>query len=202
MVKTLKKHMNGECMEDLMPEGFVVINNQQIINHYNIFLNDFFEHPNQFIEAVSILELAQEPDTITIHLTSGGGNIDAVDGFLAAMEDCEAEISVKASGIVASAATLVLLTADSIQITPFTEVLIHSASFGSSGKSQDVYESVTFQHKQCEKLLRHYCRGFLTDDEFHDVICNKREMLLTADDFIERFQKRNEYLAKELDEQC
>ena len=68
------------------------------------------------------------------------------------------------------------------------------------GKSQDTKEYVDCTYKQTEKMLRHYYEGFLTEEEITRIIRERYEHLIDADEFVERFNKRNEIIHEKLKE--
>lgn len=157
---------------------------------YNVYLMNYLENPEELINIIELLDRATEDDLIVFHINSGGGNVNSLMSLLYAMQRCQAELHAVVSGIVASAATFVLLACDSFEMMDYTEVLCHSASFGSYGKSQDVVDQVKFTHDQMEGFMREYYRHLFTEEELDDIIRNKREFLLTTAEFYERYQKR------------
>ena len=172
------------------PKGYV----------FNIFINEILDSPEDFIEAVTALNMASSEDDVVIHLNSSGGSIDAVDTLLFEMSKCAGNIHIKASGTVASAATLILLAGHSFELSPYTNILFHSASFGTYGKSADVVEYSTFVKAQTERLMRDYYKDILSDDELHDVFENKKEFWMDSDDFCNRFEIANEKRKQEADQ--
>ena len=134
-----------------------------------------------------------------MHLNCDGGSHNVGDSLLFAMQNCKADIHVIATGRIASYATFVLLSAHSFELSPFATILCHSASFGYGGKAQDTKEYVDFTYKQTEKMLRHYYEGFLTEDEITRIIRERYEHLMDADEFVERFNKRNQVIHEKME---
>ena len=165
---------------------FVVISDPYAYKH-NIYLQNFLESPEEMIAILDVLNTSSEEDRITIHLNSGGGDLSSLDTLLHAMANCPAHIHVVASGVIASAATFVLLAADSYEMSAFTTLLFHTCTFGVYGQSQDNVEYTLFIHKENERLMREYYRHLFTEDEIDDIILNKRQKWLTAEEFCQRF---------------
>jgi ATP-dependent protease ClpP protease subunit len=186
--KLLKRHeiMEGPYAGSFINRAtlpFTVTAYQRSSTVYNIFIQDEIDSSEDFLDAITALNMADADDEVIIHLSSPGGSVDAVDTFLMEMASCKANIIVKATGTVASAATLILLSADESIVSNACNLLFHSASFGMSGKVQDVYEYTNFTKTQTEKLLREYYEGFFTESELHDIFVNKREFWMGAEEF-------------------
>lgn len=157
---------------------------------YNIFIHDSIDSAEDFLDAITILNMADEDDEVFIHLSSPGGSVDATDTFLMEMNRCKAKVTVKATGTVASAATLILLSADAIEMSPYCNILFHSASFGYGGKTQDVVEYANFTKAQTEAMLSSFYEHFFTPEELHDILVNKKEYWMNAEEFDRRYAHR------------
>lgn len=168
---------------------------------YNIFLQDVITSSEDFQSALTVLSVAGEDDDVNIFLSSPGGSIDAGMTLISEMRQCNAKIHVKASGTCASMAVFILLACDSFQLDSYTNLMIHSASFGHQGPVQDVVEYTRFVQKQTTKMFREFFEGFLTEEEILDVLINKKEMWMDAEEFCKRFEARQEYL-EALDEEA
>lgn len=167
---------------------------------FSIYLKSALEQPEEMVDVINALSNATEDDIVEIHINSGGGSLTSLDSLIFAMMRCPAHIHAIGSGIIASAATFPLLHADSFELSPNTQLLFHSMSFGDWGKSQDVLEYVNFAHDHGDKLMRETYRHLFSEEELDDIIKNKRERWLTSDEFMARFNKRNELIQKESEE--
>lgn len=186
-----KQRFGAELSEMSVP--FSVRATQEVSTHYIVDLWDVLENLSDVEELLFVLGVAKEEDRITLHLNSRGGSAHVGDAIMLAMNNCEAQIHVQASGIVASFATFILLNCDSFEISPFCEILCHSASFGAAGKMAETKQQADFSYQQCEKMLRYYYEGFLTEEEITRIIEQGYEMYLTSEEFCERFKKMVEY---------
>lgn len=169
------------------PKGYV----------FNIFIQEALESPEDFVEAVTALNMASPDDDVIVHLNCGGGDLSAVDTLLFEMSKCQGHIHIKASGTIASAATLILLAAHSYEMSPYTNILFHSASFCVGGKTQDVVGYAEFSKKQTEKLMRDYYEYVLSEEELHNIFVNKHEHWMDSEEFCARFEKAQD-IRKEL----
>jgi len=166
---------------------------------YVVNLWDCLETLSDIDEALMVLQLASEDDTVTLRLNMDGGSHSVGDALIQAMQSCKCEVHVIASGRIASYGTFILLSADSFEISEFATIMCHAASFGSFGKQGAVKEHVMFEHDQCVKMIKHYYKYFLTEAEITRLLEEGHDLWLTAEQFIERFQQRNKLLAAEQD---
>lgn len=196
-----KKQINKKFGMDISPNSqpFSVRATQQVSTHYICDVFDVLENLSDIEETLFVLGIAEEQDQVTIQLNCAGGKHTVGDALIMAMKNCAAPIHVVASGEIASYASFVLLQADSFEISPFADILCHSASFGYGGKMTETKEAIDFQYKQAEKMIRHYYHGFFTEEELKRIISGY-EHFMDADEFIERFEKRNELLMREMKE--
>jgi ATP-dependent protease ClpP protease subunit len=193
------KRLGAEINHNSLPYSVKAV--QRISTDYTVNIIDTIETMSDVEDVLFALGIAEEQDTVTINLNCNGGNVYVGDSIIHAMNNCKAPVRVIASGVVASFATFILLEASQFEISPFCEILCHSASFGSYGKMHDTKEHVDFSYKQCKRLLEHYYRHFLTEDEIEDMVVNKREIWMDADEFVTRYEKRNQAYLEEQSEE-
>lgn len=178
--------LGSELGKDITP--FVVLSSPYAYKH-NVYLQNYLESPEEMIAVLDVLNTASEDDQIIIHLNSGGGDTYSLDTLLYAMANCPAHKHVIASGQICSAATFILLAADTFEVSPFTVLLFHTCTFGAYGQSQDNLEFVQFIHQANERLMREYYKHLFSEEEIDDIIINKRQRWLTAEEFCTRYDK-------------
>lgn len=169
---------------------FSVRAQQRVCTDFDVKIWDVLESLTDIEEALYVLQIAEEYDTVTINLNCSGGCFYVGDALCMAMDECKAPIKVVATGRVASYATFILMSADEFEISPFCEILCHSASFGSSGKMADTKQHVEWTYEQCCKLINHYYEHFLTEEEISRIIDQKYEHYMSAEEFVVRFTRR------------
>ena len=172
-------------------EEFAITYHRNDSGVYNIYLYGVIESAQQFVGAVEALSGANESDVVVIHLSTDGGSLDATDTLLAAMEDTDAHVIVKATGSVNSAGTLLMLAADEFTLTANTSFLIHNGSCGSGGKYSDFIAHTEHTKKYFERVMRNAYKDFLTDDEIENVLKGV-DMWMDSDEWIRRHENRNE----------
>jgi len=189
------KRLGADINHNSLPYSVRVL--QKVSHKYSANIWDTLENLSDVEEALFAMEIAEEGDEVTLNLNCNGGSMYVGDALLMAMRNCKANVHVVATGIIASFATFILLNADSFEISPYIEILCHSASFGSVGKMQDTKEHVDFTFKQCKKFLHEEYKYFFSEDEINDMIENKREVYMDIDEFITRYEQRNKMYIQE-----
>lgn len=181
----------AELSTNSMP--FSVRATQEVSTKYIVDIWDELENLSDIEELLYVLGIAKEEDQVVIHLSCRGGDTSVGDAVMLAMNNCRADIHIEASGVIASFATFILLNCDSFEISPFAQILCHSAYYSSGGKMADMKQYSDFTYDQCEKMIRYYYEGFLTEEEIDRIITQKYEHWMTSEEFVKRFQKMVEY---------
>ncbi len=163
---------------------------ERVFNEFHVTVSDVLENAYDVEDVVLALYEATENDKVVMHLNCDGGSCYVGDALTHAMRNCKAEIHCIATGRVASYATFIIMEAHTFEMSPFTDVLCHSPSYGSVGKAQDVAEHVAYVNRQVKALVDHYYTDFLTPDEMYDMMANKREIYMTAQEFTDRLTTR------------
>lgn len=198
--KQIYKKFGADVSHTSVP--FSVRATQRVSTRYVVDCWDTLENLTDVEEALFAMSIAEEHDEVVLNLNCDGGSHYVGDAIIFAMMNCRAPVHVVASGRVASYGTFILLSASSFEISPFTDILCHSASFGWGGKMQDTKEAVEFQYSQAEKMIRYYYKHFMTEEEINRLIHDKYEHFMTVDEFIERFERRNELMNAEMENSC
>lgn len=158
--------------------------------HVNLF--DSIQSPDQFTFALQALEAADEENGVIIHLQCCGGHLGATDAFIHAMRKSKGHVHVIATGLVASAATMILLEADSFELSEGFYALLHNGSTGSVGNLNEYLAQTEFDKHFLPRLFRSAYEGFLSNEEI-DNLLKGQDIWLDAKGWLERFNARNEY---------
>ena len=171
----------------------------QVHNDDKIFLYGPIESAFDFVEAIETLSKCEQGDTVTIYLCSPGGCVSSVDALLHAIKSAQDKgvtVHCSASGLCASASTFILLECTSFELSDGFHALIHNGSLGDGGSYNQFRASTNFYLKYMEERLREVYKHFLTDDELQEVL-DGRDIWLSPQDWIERYQLRNEVYLQE-----
>jgi ATP-dependent protease ClpP protease subunit len=167
---------------------------------YVIDINAVIEDVSQFATAIQVLGLAKEDDEVEIHLQCPGGNIDASGAFLHALRKCQAPIHIVASGGVHSAATHILLDADSFELAENFNSLIHNGSSVAGGNINEYHAKSDFDKTFIYKTYESIYEGFLSPSEFKDMMRGDN-IWLDASQWHDRAMKRSEYFRAKFEKQ-
>lgn len=127
-----------------------------------------FTEPASFRDRIQVIESAKAGETIIIRVNSAGGHTMSAQAFYAALLKTKART--KAVIINAySSGSIVTMSCDEIELTPFCSMMIHNASGGTGGKLGDMAGYATFKNDFFAEWYAQLYAGFLTDEELKDV---------------------------------
>jgi ATP-dependent protease ClpP protease subunit len=158
---------------------------------HEVFLDSEIEEPGKYRELISLLVNASENDKIHIFINSNGGNLDSAGAIISGILASQAEVTAFLMGACHSAASLIAMYCHAVHVFDTAYIMIHTASFGSSGNTPTVKAHTDFTVKQCEKLLLDAYEGFLTKAEIEKVL-NGIELWFNAEEIKPRLRKRME----------
>ena len=164
---------------------------------YVIHLNRCIENVSQFEYAIQAMNMAGEDDEVEIRLQSPGGSLDAADAFIHAMNGCKAHIHIVATGNCSSAASAILLNAQSFELSDGFSSLIHCGSLGTGGAFNEFAASTNFLSKFMPAWMSRTYMGFLSEQEITDLV-KGQDIWLSAEDWIDRHNARNDWIAAQM----
>jgi len=91
------------------------------------------------------------------------------------------------SGSVASAATMLSLSCDKLEVADHTSFMIHSSSGGISGKTHETKAYMEFSDKNTRGIFKDVYKGFLTDKEINQVLDGK-DMWMGKEEVLNRWE--------------
>lgn len=169
---------------------------------YEADLHGYIENPSQFSQIISAMNSMDEDDLFILNIQSGGGSLDVADSLIHAIRKCSGSIHAVCTGNVSSAATFILLESDSFELSEGFNAVCHSGSLGSGGTYSEYRQQTAFYNKFMENTLRRMYVGMFTPEEL-DAMLDGRDFILDAQEWAERYEKRNEYFQSlQDDEPC
>ena len=154
---------------------------------YDIILDENIREPSYYRQALHTLRTVNENDVVQIFLNNSGGQLDTAICFRNSIQECRAPVFAILEGDTHSAAGMIALSCDDVIAKPYCAMMVHNASFGSAGTSQNIVDHVSFISKQTERLVREVYKDFLTTSEIDEVVKN-REIWLTDEEIKERWE--------------
>jgi len=162
-------------------------------------IDTYFKSPSYYRHVVSRIVNTSENDVIEFEIHSGGGQYNGLSALLSALLRTEATSVAYLNGECHSAASMLALSCDSVQVSPFCTMLCHFASFGHAGKGSDVMSAVNHTYNNSVEIFREVYRGFLTEDELDKCIDGK-EYWFDAEEIMQRLQAREDMINSVEDE--
>jgi ATP-dependent Clp protease protease subunit len=156
--------------------------------------------PEAYTDWFETMRSATENDIIKIHINSTGGNLNTTIQLIRAMAECKGTIVASVEGECISAATMILMNTDMIEISDYSIFMFHNYSGGAIGKGGEIYDKVTFEKPWIESIMRDCYTGFLTDEEIERMLDGK-DFWMTGDEVLERVQRKAELMKAEEEEQ-
>ena len=162
---------------------------ESVYRTHEVFIDSEIEEPSKYRELISVLINAGPDDKVHLFINSNGGHLDTAGAIISGILSSQAEVTAFLMGATHSAASLISMYCHAVHVYDTAYMMIHTASFGSSGNTPTVKAHTDFTIKQCEKLMKDAYEGFLTEDELKKVL-NGIELWYNAEEIKPRLKKR------------
>ncbi len=163
----------------------------------HFYLSGEIGDPEEYTDWFHIIRTAGEEDLITIHINSGGGDLSTAIQFMRALKESSAIIVTSAEGYCMSAATLIFLCGDNVEISEHSMFMFHNYSGGIMGKGGEMYDSIAHEKRWSESLWRAEYKDFLTEPEIESMLAGK-DIWMDGDEVLRRLNKKSKALQKEI----
>ena len=144
-----------------------------VANVFDFYLTGNITEAKDYQDWNQILRTATENDGIVIHINSNGGEIFTAIQLIRAMADSNATICASVEGMCMSAATLIFLCADVVEVSEHSHFMFHTYSSGNWGKGSDQLANVMADDKWARHLFNQVYKGFLKPTEIKEMIDGK-----------------------------
>ncbi len=149
---------------------------------YTIQLTGVIEKTSQFLEVFDVLGNANQGDEVRIVIDTPGGNVFATQLLVDYMTRCRATVTTVASGLVASAGTIVWFYGNKREVGPWAKFMYHGTSHGAMGRSSEIKEEATELVKFMENWLKDMvAAGVLSTEEFEKITSCKQDTYITGE---------------------
>jgi ATP-dependent protease ClpP protease subunit len=191
----MSKANNDEEILMMMPEqkGLIRTISQQMNTHL-VFLDEDITSPGNYRDVIHCLATCGENDNVNILINSSGGRTDSAWAIIEAMKGCRGDVAVTVLGAAYSAASMIACMADECYFAESSEMMLHTAHYGSINTVPNVKNQVDFTTRQINKLLDMCYTGFLTAKELAELK-NGKEMWFDAEEAGKRMTRRYKYLS-------
>lgn len=153
-------------------------------NEYEVY--EFFG-----LEAVSAKSITDQfpediNEDITLEVNSNGGLVTVGSEIYTALKNYKGYVTVEVTGMAASAASVAIMGADTVKMSPTAQIMIHKALFGYvSGNSDDLEKAVNALKSSDQAIVNAYVsKTGLSEEEIFDLM--KNETFMSANAAIEK----------------
>jgi ATP-dependent Clp protease protease subunit len=156
---------------------------------YNCYISGDISEPCEYDELCYVLDNAEETTNVVLHINTSGGYIDSALKIIASLSRCQATVTARLTGTVASAGTIIALSCDKLQAEQYMQFMVHNYSTGTQGKGHEIMDYVNFNDKNLRDTFTAIYAGFLTEDEITDIIRGK-DLWLSAEEVQQRWETK------------
>ncbi len=161
--------------------------NKSIGNVSDYYLSGYLHKPEDYIEWFDHIRNAAPTDVIVLHINCFGGDLYTAIQFIRVMNECEGTIVASIEGACMSAATMIFLQADEVEISKHSAFMFHNYSGGTIGKGGEMIDQLTYERSWSENLLKDVYADFLTQKEIESML-NGKDLWMNSDEVLHRMQ--------------
>lgn len=162
-------------MAKLEVKGTIISNNQKWI--YDLFEMDSTS-PKDIL-------LPENNEPLEVVINSGGGDVYAGSEIYTALRDYRGDVTVKVVGIAASAASVIAMAGDTIEISPTAQIMIHNVLSGASGDHRALAHEAEVLKNYNNSIANAYLdKTGIEKDELLELM--NHETWLTAEQAVEK----------------
>ena len=143
------------------------------------------------LEAVSAKSITDQfpediNEDITLEVNSNGGLVTVGSEIYTALKNYEGHVTVEVTGMAASAASVAIMGADTVKMSPTAQIMIHKALLTrASGNSDDLEKAVNALKSSDQSIINAYVsKTGLSKDEIFEMM--KNETFMSANEAIEK----------------
>lgn len=198
----MKRKMNEDFnLEMFQPNEQLTYSVSSITNNkYEFNIDEEIKEPSYYRNLIEVLNNATEQDLVVLNINSGGGMLDSAISIIDALRNTRASTLAWISGSAYSAAGLIALSCQNVEVGEFATLMAHNSQYGLGGYTTDIKDRAVFEHKMTSKIMQSVYRHFLTSDEIESVLMNKT-IWMDADEIIERLAVMQEKFKEEFEEE-
>ena len=101
-------------------------------------------------------ELEQYSGDVTVFINSPGGDCFAASEIYTALREHKGRITVKINGIAASAASVIAMAGDMVEMSPTSMLMVHNPSMMLYGEASELEQGIEFLNEVKESIINAY----------------------------------------------
>lgn len=125
-----------------------------------LFLNGVIAEESWYDDEVTpklfTTELSQYTGDITVFINSPGGDCFAASEIYTALKEHKGKVTVKINGIAASAASVIAMSGDMVEMSPTSMLMIHNPSMLLYGEASELEQGIDFLNEVKESIINAY----------------------------------------------
>lgn len=198
----MKRKMNEDFnLEMFQPNEQLSYSVSSITNNkYEFNIDEEIKEPSYYRNLIEVLNNATEQDLVVLNINSGGGMLDSAISIIDALRNTRANTLAWISGSAYSAAGLIALSCQNVEVGEFASLMVHNSQYGLGGYTTDIKDRAVFEHKMISRIMHSVYKYFLSVDEVEAVLSNKT-IWMDSDEIVERFTKMQEKLQEEFEQE-
>jgi len=130
------------------------------VNESELYLTEYIAEESWFMDDVTPekfkAELSQCSGDLTVYINSPGGDCFAASEIYTALMEYDGKITVKIESLAASAASVVAMAGDSVEMSPTSLMMIHNPSVYLYGEVADLEQGIEFLNEVKESIVNAY----------------------------------------------
>lgn len=196
----MNKRTNSEDMDFVLPTEQLAYTCSDVVStKYEFHLDQDILEPSYYRNLITVLNNATENDLIVLNINSQGGMLDSAINIMDALSNTRAHTLAYTTGSCYSAATLIALSCNSVEVGEFSNWMIHDGSYGVVSKSTDIVNRASFENKFIRKLFKKVYVPFINETELEDIM-RGLDLWLTSEEVQERLDNMQDILMQELED--
>lgn len=171
---------------------YTVFNSPIIYNRYTFQLFEGIGGLGSYLGMLDYLKNEASPeDYVTIEIANGGGSLFTGIELFYAIRNCPAIVTTKVIGEVASAATIIALAGDIINVPLGSSLMMHTYSSWHGGVGNSPVDSHSNLDKSVREFLHANILGFMSIEEMDRMMEVNRDIYFSGEELQKRL--RNMY---------
>ena len=148
-----------------------------------ISIRGVIEDPCNYAHACDVLNRATDKDAVLIIINSPGGHVSSSIAICASIDNCEAVVTTRAVGTVASAGAFIWSSGNKLQACKFAKIMFHATSHGMCGATRDIKDTAE-AIEELAKITMSVAveKKLITEEQYKKAFDDKLDIYLNVND--------------------
>lgn len=188
----MQQETNGKKQND--NQSCRIITTKHILKEHRIYLLDEISEPYLYTDFFDLLRESEPEQTqIKIIINSPGGYLNTAIQMCAAIKNCPCPVSALIEGEAHSAASVIFLACDILEVATGSEMLCHYYSGFDYGKGHELKSASDFRDHHLKSFFKESYAGFLTDEELERMFKGE-DFWFDHKEIVKRMYKKKDYV--------